>query len=130
MDKQYFIMAHDEARARAMYAVKNAPQGYVVEVKEPTRSLAQNALLWSLLQQVSQKMIWYGEKLSAECWKDMFTASLKKQKVVPGIDGSGFVVCGQPTSTMSKAELSELTELILAFCAEKCIPLKEYAEAA
>ena len=129
MNKQYFVMAHDEARARAMYAVKNAPAGYVVRVEEPTRSLAQNSLLWSLLNQVADKMVWYGEKLSADCWKDMFTASLKKQKVVVGIDG-GFVVCGQSTSKMTKSELSELTELILAFCAEKCIPLKEYAEAA
>lgn len=112
-----------------MVAVKNAPDGFVVEVKEPTRSLAQNALLWSLLNQVSQSVIWYGKKLTSEDWKAVFTASLKNQQVVPGID-SGFVVLGQSTSKMTKAQLSELTELILAFGAQHNVEFKEYAVAA
>jgi hypothetical protein len=37
---------------------------------------------------------------------------------VPGIDG-GFVVLGQSTKKMSKAELGELMELIEAFGAQR-----------
>lgn len=61
---------------------------------------------------------WYGHKLTEEEWKDVFTAALKREKVVPGING-GFVVLGQHTSSMTKAELSELIELITAFLVEK-----------
>lgn len=82
------------------------------------RSLEQNALLWPLLTDVSAQVVWYGEKLTKDEWKDVFTASLKKQRVVPGIDG-GFVVCGQRTSTMSVADFSELIELINAFGAQQ-----------
>ena len=57
------------------------------------------------------------KKLTEWEWKDIMTAALKKSQVVPGIDG-GFVVLGQHTSSMSKADFSELIELILAFGAD------------
>ena len=47
----------------------------------------------------------------------MFTAALRKQRAVPGIDG-GFVVLGNSTSKMTVAEMSELIELIGAFGAQ------------
>ena len=40
MTRQNFVLAHTVARSRAMSAVANAPDGYSVEVKPPTRSLA------------------------------------------------------------------------------------------
>lgn len=83
----------------------------------PKRTLDQNSLLWPLLTDVSKQVNWYGQKLTEEEWKDVFTAALKKQKVVPGLDG-GFVVCGARTSKMPKALFSELIELIYAFGAE------------
>ena len=89
-----------------------------VEVKTETRSLAQNSRLWALLRDVSQQVDWYGQKLTDEEWKDVFSASLRKQRAVPGIDG-GFVILGQRTSRMTVAEMSELQELIEAFGAER-----------
>jgi hypothetical protein len=61
---------------------------------------------------------WHGQYLTKEAWKDVFTASLRKQQVVPGLDG-GFVVCGLSTRVFSKKMFSDLIELILAFCAEQ-----------
>ena len=90
----------------------------VVEVKPETRSLAQNALLWATLDDISKQVDWYGRKLTSEEWKHVFTASLTKQEVVPGIDG-GFVVLGKSTSQMTKAEMSELQELMQAFGAQQ-----------
>jgi hypothetical protein len=112
-----YVLAHDQARQRAQKAVKDAPDGYVVKITEPTRNLEQNALLWTLLEKVSKTVVWHGQKLNADDWKNIFSASLKKTRVVPGIDG-GFVVCGQSTSKMSKRDFSELCELIFAFGAQ------------
>lgn len=117
MSKRLFKLAHDEARRNAIECVRMAPPGYVVTVSEPTRNLDQNALLWSILGEVSRQVDWHGAKLSPDDWKNVFTSSLKKQRVVPGIDG-GFVVMGLPTSSMSKGDFSELCELILAFGAQ------------
>jgi hypothetical protein len=112
-----YILAHDLARKNAMEAVKIAPQGHVVSIKAPTRSLMQNNRLWALLTDVSRQVDWYGKKLTPENWKDVFTAALKKQEVVPGIEG-GFVVLGTSTSKMTKTEMVDLQELISAFGAE------------
>ena len=118
MSNRFFILAHAEARKRAASAIMDAPDGYIVRISKPTRSLESNSLLWVLLGEVSKQVEWYGSKLTAEEWKDVFSASLKKQKVVPALDG-GFVVCGQRTSKMTKSEFSDLIELIYAFGAIK-----------
>lgn len=117
-DKRIFRLAHPEARRRAMAAVADAPEGYVVTVQEPTRSLEANARMWAMLTEVSRQVDWYGKKLSPESWKCVFSASLKKQDVVPGLHGD-FVVLGQSTSRMSKREMSDLMELIAAFGSER-----------
>lgn len=129
MDRQVFRLVHRQARAGAEMAVRAAPDGYVVEVKPETRSLEQNALLWPLLDEISRQVDWYGQKLTREEWKDVFTAALRKQKAVPGLDG-GFVVCGQSTSKMGKRMFSELIELIYSFGAERGVEFREsiYAE--
>lgn len=95
----------------------NAPDGYVFELKPPTRSLQANAAMWAALEDVSKQVDWYGRKLTPENWKHVFSASLKKQDVVPGIEG-GFVVLGLSTSKMTIREMSDMIELIHAFGAE------------
>lgn len=85
-----------------------------VEVRQEKRSDAQNRLMWSALGDLARQVDWHGQKLDAEAWKDMATAALKRQRVVPGIDG-GFVVLGQRTSQMTKSEMTELIDFVLAF---------------
>lgn len=120
--KKVFRLSHDQARNLAQEYVRNAPEGHIVTIAEPTRTLEQNALLWPLLERVSSGINWYGATLTPEEWKDVFSASLKKQKAVPGLDG-GFVVCGQSTSKMGKKEFSDLLEIIYAFAASKGVVL-------
>ena len=114
MSKRIWKLTGEVAKKAACREILAAPEGYVVTLAEPTRTLDQNSLLWPLLTEVSKQVDWYGNKLTADEWKDVFSAALKKQKVVPGLDG-GFVVCGQSTSRMSKREFSDLVELIYAF---------------
>ncbi len=89
-----------------------------VEIRAETRSSAQNRILWSILRDLAQQVDWHGQKLADEEWKDVLTASLKRQKAVPGIDG-GFVILGQRTSKMTRAELADLIELAYAFGAQQ-----------
>lgn len=104
--------------------VANLPEGHGIKVGPPTRSLAQNAAMWAMLTDISQQVIWHGRKLSPESWKHIFSASLKKQDVAPGLDG-GFVVLGQSTSRMTKREMSDLMELMAAFGAEHSVSWSE-----
>lgn len=127
-DSRIFRFAHNQARKLAAEFCMTAPDGWIAKFSEPTRNLEQNAKLWALLGEVSEQVDWYGQKLTSEEWKDVFSASLKQQKVVPGLDG-GFVVCGQRTSKMSKREFSDLIELITAFAAERGVNFDERAAA-
>lgn len=86
-------------------------------VKPETRSTAQNSRLWAMLDDISSQMDWHGRRLAKEDWKHIFSASLKKQDAVPGIDG-GFVVLGQSTSKMTVQEMTDLMMLMEAFGAE------------
>lgn len=104
---------------------QNVPAGTTVEFRAPRRSLDQNALMWSLLGQISKQVDWYGQKLSSEDWKDVLTASLRRTRVVPGIDAGTFVPLGMRTSQMTKEEISELLELIYAFGAERGVKFRE-----
>lgn len=103
----------------ASYILDAAPDGCVVEFKERTRSLEQNARMWAMLSDVSAQVDWYGKKLSNEDWKTVFTASLRNTRVVPTIDGDGFVPLGMSTSKMSVAEMAALMGLIEAFGAQR-----------
>ena len=118
--KQIFVTAHPEARRRTCAAVMAAPDGYVVKIQPPTRSLEQNAALWAALTDVSEQVEWYGRRLDAESWKSVFSASLKKQDVVPGLHND-FVVLGQSTRNMTKSEMSDLIDLIHAFGCENSV---------
>lgn len=98
-----------------------------LEVRPDTRSLEQNRLMWSILHDISRHIEWYGQRLSPEDWKHLFTAALKKQRAVPGIDG-GVVMLGQYTSRMTKAEMAEMIDFMTAFAVEKGVPLAQQAE--
>lgn len=117
-DKRTFVLVHAEARQRAVQAVREAPDGYAVTVGETTRTLDQNSKLWPMLTDVARDVVWDGEKLSKEEWKDFFTAALNKQRMVRGMEG-GIVFVGSSTSKMGKAKFSDLIELIMAFGAER-----------
>lgn len=114
------VQAHQAIATAWMHAKARLMAGHrlTLEVRPEKRSDAQNRRLWAMLADISAQVDWYGQKLTSEEWKDVFSASLKRTKVVPGLDG-GFVVCGQSTSKMTKAEMCELQELMEAFGAER-----------
>jgi hypothetical protein len=105
-------------------ALLSAGHRLTLELKPEKRSDAQNRRLWAMLADISRQVDWYGQKLAPEDWKHIFSASLKKQRAVPGLDG-GFVVLGLSTSKMTKAEMSELQELMAAFAAERGVVFRE-----
>jgi hypothetical protein len=130
MTRATLILASNAVRDRAHNWIDRVPPGTRVEFKAPRRSVDQNALLWSLLTDIASQVVWYGQKLSAEDWKDVLTASLRKARVVPGIDPGTFVPLGMRTSDMSKSEFSDLLELIYAFGSQQGVKFHTEEDAA
>lgn len=122
------VQAH-RAHADAWLWIKSmiaAGHKLSVEIKPETRSSEQNAKMWAMLGEIANQVDWYGQKLDSSDWKHVFTASLKKQRTVPGIDG-GFVVLGLATSKMIVADMAELIELMLAFGTQRGVKFSDDA---
>jgi len=124
MEKTTFHLRDDRIRRNCIEAIQHLPTSpdkpLQVIIQEDTRSLAQNRMLWACLHDVSSQVVWYGKKLDSDSWKHIFSASLKGQETVPGING-GFVVLGQSTSKMRVSEMRDLITLIHAFGAEQSV---------
>jgi hypothetical protein len=84
-------------------------------------------MMWANLEDIAQQVVWYGVKLTKEEWKDVLTAALKKQKVVPGIEG-GFVIIGARTSKMTVPEMTELIELSTAFGTQQGVKFRAFID--
>ena len=100
------------------------PIKVTIEQYKPTRSNEQNDKMWAMLGEISAQVDWYGQKLTSEDWKAVFSSSLKGQRTVPGIDG-GFVVFGARTSKMTVTEMMDMIALMEAFGAEHGVIFKE-----
>lgn len=127
MRPQLFVLVHDRARQLAIEAVRTAPPGRVVVIRDKTRTLEQNAKMWAMLADISDQVEWHGQHLVADDWKNIFTASLRKARVVPGIDAGTLVPLGLSTSDMTVGEMSDLIELMHAFAAERGVQFSEAA---
>ena len=90
------------------------------------RNKDQNSKLWPMLTDISKQVCWHGHWLTKDEWKDVMTAGMTQQKVVPGIEG-GFVVLGRSTSRMNKAVFCEFIELIYAFGSQHDVQWSEKA---
>jgi len=122
MEKQTYLLRNSSVKKNCIIAIQQLPtdsdRPLQITIQEDTRSLAQNRMLWACLHDISQQVVWYGRKMDAESWKHVFSAALKQQETVPGING-GFVVLGQSTSKMRVSEMRDLITIIHAFGAEQ-----------
>lgn len=109
------VTLHSQAdRDKVCRWVQKVDAGTRVELKEAKRSTDQNAKMWSCLSDVAQQVRYHGIKLSADDYKLLFLDALKREvRMVPNIDGSGFVSLGRSSSDLSKAEMADLITLII-----------------
>lgn len=106
-------------RERAVKWVGQAPTGTRLTFQDPKRSLPQNDKMWSCLSDIASQLAWHGQHLTTNDWKLVFLASLKREmRIVPNIEGNGFVNLGTSSSNLSKAEMADLIEIMLAFGAQ------------
>jgi hypothetical protein len=119
MTRATLILANDQVRERAINWCRKAPVGTRVEYKAPKRSLPQNARMWAMLTDIAQQVPWHGIRLSPDDWKILFLDALKREvRMVPNIDGNGFITLGRSSSDLSKEEMGDLMTLIEMFGAK------------
>ena len=84
-----------------------------------------------MLSDVAAQVPWHGIRLSAEDYKLLFLDALKREvRMVPNLDGNGFVSLGRSSSDLSKAEMGDLMTLIEMFGAKHGVKFHEQENAA
>lgn len=119
--KQIFIMAHAQARANAIQAVKDAPDGYAITVSEPSRTLDQNAAQWPYLEGFAkQKQLCINGELqwaTSDDWKDVLTGCWNGEMRMAAFDGK-VIMLPQRTSKMGKRVFSDWMSFLEAMAAQ------------
>lgn len=116
MSRAQFSLWSNSDRERVARWANQAPAGTLVIFRESKRSTDQNAKLWASLTDIATQLDWHGQKLTPDDWKILFLDALNREmRPVPSIDGLGFVNLGRSSSNLSKAEFSDLLELIVEF---------------
>lgn len=117
-------------RDLAIRGVRNAKDGWLLEIREPTRSTEQNAALWSLLSQVArQRPTHNGVKMSPELWKTVFMDAWGAEVTfLPKLEGDGMFPAGHRSSHLTVGEMASLIELILAWTARQGLTIRHFDE--
>jgi len=94
-----------------------------LSIAEQKRSSPQNAKLHALIGEIAAQKEWAGQRWDAEVWKRLLTAAWLRAQgervtVVPSLDGAGVDVVFRPTSSLTKAECSDLLEFVQAWAAQ------------
>lgn len=115
---QTLILSNPSVRQRAHRLIEIAPERAVLNIREATRTDAQNDKMWAMLSDISRAKP-LGRILKSEGWKALFMDMIdKKPSWEPNLDGTGVVCIGYKSSHLTKAEMSDLIEAIYAFGAE------------
>jgi hypothetical protein len=122
---QTLILSGSTQRFKAKALIDVAPVNAVVKIDAPRRTVDQNALMWSLLSEISRAKP-EGRNLAPEIWKALFMSAVGFQCTFePGIDGQGVVPLGFKSSRLTKAQFSELIECIHEYSARHGIALSD-----
>jgi hypothetical protein len=119
--KKTFAMVHLNARKAACQAVAECPDGYVVTISEPTRTLEQNAAQWPYLEAFAkQKQLCINgamQTVTSEDWKEVLTACYDGEMRMAVFD-SKVIMLPCRTSKMGKQEFSSWMEFLVSMAAE------------
>lgn len=139
-----FVLVHDMARQRAMDAVRQAPQGFEVLVREPAKSRDQEAKYHAQIADIAAQWNYLGVKWSAEDMKRILVNGFKEDtkndpdlaecwkamgelRAVPGMRG-GLLVLGDQTRKFPKKLASAFVEWLYVLGAEQGVEWSDERE--
>jgi hypothetical protein len=127
-ERQTYSVTSEGQRSTALRHINERNLGFWVTVHDKKRTVAQNDRLHPLIRPIAEQLEWHGKKLSVDDWKLVFMDALNREmRVVPNIDGTGFVQLGRRTSRLTVGEMGDLMTLIEAFAAQHGIELERSA---
>ena len=108
------LSPHNRNLAREM--VDNAPNGYILEVRPPKRSLDSNRYYWAVLGDISEQVV-PGKAYEPSIWHEYLRALFLPERMVELPDGS-IKMLEPSTSELNQATFSEYTEKVVRWALE------------
>ena len=108
------LSPHNRNIAREM--VDNAPDGHIIEVRPPKRSLDSNRYYWAVLGDISEQVV-PGKSYEPSIWHEYLRALFLPERMVELPDGS-IKMLEPSTSELNQASFSEYTEKVVKWALE------------
>jgi hypothetical protein len=108
------LSPHNRNLAREM--VDNAPDGHILEVRPPKRSLDSNRYYWAVLGDISEQVV-PGKSYEPSIWHEYLRALFLPERMVELPDGS-IKMLEPSTSELNQATFSEYTEKVVKWALE------------
>lgn len=106
--------------------VDGVPDLTRVVFHDPKRSLPQNDKWWACLTDISRQATHHGLKLEPSDWGALFLDALTREvRLLPSLDGTGFVNLRRSSSQLSHKEFSDLIEIVHAWGAANGIIFRD-----
>ena len=126
MSRAVIVIHSDADRQRASRWCLKTPSGCRIEFKEVKRSLPQNDRMYAMLTDIAKQATHHGRKYGVNEWKAIFLQALGREtQFIPSLSGAGFIPLGLSSSDLSKAEMSDLIELMQSWAAENNVTFHE-----
>jgi len=108
------LSPHNRNLAREM--VDNAPDGHILEVRPPKRSLDSNRYYWAVLGDISEQVV-PGRSYEPSVYHEYFRTLFLPERMVELPDGS-IKMLEPSTSELNQASFSEYTEKVVKWALE------------
>jgi hypothetical protein len=108
------LSPHNRNVAREM--VDNAPDGHILEVRPPKRSLDSNRYYWAVLGDISEQVV-PGKAYEPSIWHEYLRALFLPERMVELPDGS-IKMLEPSTSELNQSSFSEYVEKVVKWALE------------
>jgi hypothetical protein len=117
MSKRIWKITGEVAKKAACREILAAPEGWIVSLSEPNRTLDQNAAQWPYLEAFAkQKQLCINGEMqwvTSDDWKDVLTGCWNGEMRMAAFDGK-VIMLPQRTSKMGKGAFSTWLEFLIA----------------
>jgi len=115
------LSPHNRNLAREM--VDNAPDGHILEVRPPKRSLDSNRYYWAVLGDISEQVV-PGKAYEPSIWHEYLRALFLPERMIELPDGS-IKMLEPSTSELNQALFSEYVEKVVKWALEHDVTFSE-----
>lgn len=128
-DRELFSVTSEGQRETLIRYLNERDLGFWVTVFDKLRTVPQNDRLHPMIRPIAQQMVWHGQLLSEDDWRLLFMDQLNREmRVVPNLDGTGFVQLGRSSRKLRVSDFSDLMTLVEMFAAKHGIEIEEDAK--